>query len=55
MEKVFFVKNGNLTDVNNWLQRGGKVKMIVSVPQVVSSGGEGLDEKGDIFAYVVVE
>ena len=47
MEKVFFVKNGNLDKVNEALARGGKVKMIQAVADS--------SEYGDVFAYVVIE
>ena len=64
MERVFFVVNGNLTEVNNWLQKGAKVKTILAVPENVSSygyaGGESFNSndgniRGDICAYFVLE
>lgn len=64
MERIFWVKNGDLSEVNAWLQKGGKVKMIQAVPEAISSygyaGGEAcMFDKGkylgDIYAYVVVE
>ena len=65
MERIFTVKNGDFREVNQWLQKGGKVKIISSVPQVVSAYGyangrdmwvsENGNYAGDIFAYVVVE
>lgn len=64
MERIFWVKNGNLEVVNDWLEHGGRVKSIYAVPEVVSaygytSNGTLADEKGryvgDIYAYVVVE
>ena len=64
MEKIFWVKNGDLDEVNNWLQKGGKVKMIKAVSETISAygyaGGEtdacGSDYcEGDIYAYIVVE
>jgi len=54
MERIFFVKNGELKEVNNWLQKGGRVKHIHAVPENVSCGTGGYNE-GDIYAYVVVE
>ena len=49
MEKVFFVKNGNLHEVNEALARGGKVKMIQTVAESV-----GDVSVGDVYAYVVI-
>lgn len=46
MEKIFWVKNGDLDEVNSWLQKGGKVKMIVAVPE---------NENYFSLAYIVVE
>lgn len=46
MEKVFWVENGDLNEVNSWLQKGGKVKMIVAVPE---------DSQYHSLAYIVVE
>ena len=55
-KKIFWVKNKNLDEVNTWLQKGGRVKMIVAVPESVSEGGESsATAEGNIFAYVVVE
>lgn len=65
MEKVFVVKNGDFREVNQQLQKGGKIKMITAVPQVVSAYGYSACEMmsleshdkytGDIYAYVVLE
>ena len=33
MERVFWVKNGELETVNEWLQQGGRVKMIKPVSE----------------------
>ena len=66
MERIFWVKNGDLGEVNNLLQKGGQVKMIKAVSETISAYGyhatAGMmnDEKhgnyiGDIYAYVVVE
>lgn len=65
MEQVFLVKNGNLAEVNNWLQKGGRVKSIHPVSEIVSAYGYagGRDEYtngqgsyvGNIYAYVVIE
>jgi hypothetical protein len=65
MEKVFFVKNGDLGDVNYWLQKGGRVKSISTVAESISAYGypacDGWESAkcgsfvGDIFAYIVLE
>ena len=70
MEKLFLVKNDDLSEVNEWLQKGGRVKHISSVAECISAYGYSAhgayyvgydhDEKkgsyvGDIFAYVVIE
>lgn len=64
MERIFWVKNGELTEVNNWLQKGGRVKSIHAVGEPVSAygyaGGETNHSEhgkyfGNIYAYVVVE
>ena len=63
MEKIFFVVNDNLDEVNDALANGGKVKMIQIVSEAVSSyayagsdtwqSTEGCNV-GDIIAYIVV-
>ena len=64
MEKIFLVKNSDLTDVNTCLENGGRVKAIHAVAESVSaygcvSGGSSgyYHDKytGNIFAYVVVD
>ena len=65
MERIFWVKNGELKEVNEWLQKGGRVKMITPVSETISAYGyaNGKDyfaeDKGyylgGIYAYVVVE
>jgi hypothetical protein len=62
MERVFFVKNGELSRVNDLLQKGAKIKMIQPVCEAIAAYGYGkLDYGhdgsyvGDIYAYVVVE
>lgn len=56
MEQIFFVRNDYLYEVNNYLQQGGKVKMIIPVAENVSEGGDSsCTARGDLCAYVVVE
>ncbi len=64
MEQIFWVKNGNLREVNEWLQRGGRVKSIHVVPEPIvaygyAGGARDYDTHGsyvaDIYAYVIVE
>ena len=64
MEQIYWVKNGELTDVNKWLQKGGRVKLIQVVSENVAAfgcaGGKSdmydyCNIKGDIYAYIVVE
>ena len=64
MERIFWVKNGELSTVNQWLQKGGRVKSIHPIAEPIASygyaGGEtGWQDKGyyvsDIYAYIVVE
>ncbi len=64
MERIFWVKNGELREVNDWLQKGGRVKSIHALSETISAygyaGGESFGEDkgnyvGDIYAYVVVE
>ena len=60
MERIFFIKNGNLTEINNILKKGGSIKMVQPVSEVVSTscGGESeedLDFSGDVYAYIVVK
>lgn len=63
MERIFWVKNGSLDEVNKWLEKGGTVKSIHAVSESVSAYGYAYDllanEKGsysgDIYAYIVVE
>lgn len=52
MEKVFFVDDRDLKEVNKALTEGGKVKMISTVAQSVT--GEYAAE-GTVHAYIVVE
>ena len=39
MEQIFWVKNGDLAEVNKWLQKGGIVKSIHAVSEAISSYG----------------
>ena len=47
MEKIFWVKEGQLDEINVWLQKGGKVKTIVAVPDA--------EKIYKSVAYVVIE
>lgn len=65
MEKIFWVKNGDLDPVNTFLERKkGRVKMIHPVVENIATygyaGGESLKHSeghyvSETFAYVVVE
>ena len=65
MEHIFFIKNGDLKEVNSYLQKGGRVKSIHAVPETVSSYGYAAGKDiyaedkgkyvGDVYAYIVVE
>lgn len=64
MEHVFLVEGDCLREVNQYLQKGGRVKMIQPVAEPISSygyaGGETSDSTdgwntGRIYAYVVIE
>lgn len=64
MERIFWVKNGDLREVNSWLQKGGRVKMIHALSENIASygyaGGEtSWHDNGcnvsDIYAYIVIE
>ena len=39
MQRIFWVKNGELDKVNEWLQKGGKVKMIQPVSEIIAAYG----------------
>lgn len=39
MEKLFLVKNDDLSEVNEWLQKGGRVKHISPVAECISAYG----------------
>jgi len=64
VEKVYFVKNGDLSDVNRALSSGGKIKSISTIqePFIAFSGGEreySSDSNGvyngNVCAYIVIE
>ena len=65
MQRIFFVENGDLDEVNEWLEDGAYITEIHMVPQNVSSygyaGGRDVvaDDHGcyvgNIYAYIVVE
>lgn len=63
MEKVFLVRNNELEEINRILSKGGSIKMIQPVTEMVSSYGYAGGEtsysdaghvSGNIFAYIVV-
>ena len=45
MERIFWVKDGQLDEVNTVLQNGGRVKTIVAIP----------DSQYNSLAYIVIE
>lgn len=64
MEKIFFVENGDLDEVNAYLEKGARVKSINSSSECVSTwaycGGDTArydtgESYGDIYAYIVLE
>lgn len=56
MEKVFFVRYGDLEKVNEALAKGGKIKMISAVGEQVAAASDArLTAYGKICAYIVVE
>lgn len=64
MEKIFFVRNGKLDKVNEYLEKGARVKSINSSAGCVSTwaycGGDTHihdtgESYGDIYAYIVLE
>ena len=54
MERIFCVKNNNLSEVNNWLQKGGRVKSIQLISNQLPRDASWSD-RSDIYAYIVVE
>ena len=63
MERIFFVRNGDLQEVNMLLQKGATVKSIHPIAQNVSSygyGGGGYPSgegsfTADVCSYIVLE
>lgn len=57
MEQVFFVKNGDLSEVNKWLQKGGRVKFIQAIGESIHNGANTYPYPGtgEVYAYIVVE
>ena len=58
MEQIFFVENGDLKEVNKWLQKGGRVKYIQALGEPLHNGGDTApagNRRGDIYAYIVIE
>lgn len=66
MERIFWVRNGELEEVNRWLQKGGRVKSIHPLCERITSyahsGSGGYYNEpehgyytGNVYAYVIVE
>lgn len=56
MEKMIYVKNIDVSEVNDYLEKGWKVKLITSVAQNIAIGGQGFDQDRGLYgAYVVLE
>ena len=64
MERLFWVKNGEIARINEWLQKGGRIKAIYPVSEnIVAYGYAGGETSlsdhsyyvSDIYAYVVIE
>lgn len=56
MEKMIYVKNIDVNEVNDYLEKGWKVKLITSVAQNIALGGKGFGpDRGLYGAYVVLE
>lgn len=57
MEQIFFVKKNDLSEVNRWLQKGGRVKLIQAIGESIHNGGDEypVTKTGEIYAYIVVE
>lgn len=56
MEKMIYVKNIEVNEVNGYLKKGWKVKLITSVAQSIALGGKDYGPgKGSYGAYVVLE
>lgn len=60
MEQLFLVKNGDLAEVNRWLQKGGKIKSIHPIAEIISaygyaSGRDWPSSEHGSYAYVVIE
>jgi len=63
MEQIFFIKNGDLDVINDFLKKGWHVKSVHAVSESISAYGYSSnlvsEEKGsyvgDIFAYIVLE
>ena len=65
MEKIYFIKNGDLEFINNELLRGATVKMIQPCAEGIAAFGYSSHEiccneksdyyLGDIYTYIVLE
>ena len=56
MEKMIYVKNIEVDEVNNYLERDWKIKFIAPVAQSIALGGKDYGPaRGSYGAYVVLE
>ena len=56
MEKMIYIKNIDVSEVNDYLEKGWKVKLITSVAQNIALGGKGFGpDRGLYGGYVVLE
>lgn len=64
MERIYFVKNDQLDEINEELQRGGKVKMIHTVYGIdrmdhaigpYSTEPSPSENWGNVYGYVVID
>jgi hypothetical protein len=57
MQKIFYIKNDYLGEINRELEKGAKVVMIQTSPQTVSSYGGSYShtDYGNTVAYVVLD
>lgn len=56
MEKMIYVRNIDVSPINEYLEKGWRVKLVSSVAQTVALGGKGFGpDRGLYGAYVVIE